>query len=99
MLALGAAADYYLELGPEWVKSRTEILGAQLRELLAARIPGLTIGDLGDPRQPETRCGIVTFHIAGCDAARMKRKLAGVYLLSAVQCAFTLHSVCHFLLT
>ena len=70
-IALGAAADYAMDIGLEAIWSRVETLGAMLRGKLDA-IDGVTTRDLGI-----VRSGIVTFtkegESAGAIASRMKQ--------------------------
>jgi cysteine desulfurase/selenocysteine lyase len=70
-LALGVAIDYALALGLKPVRDRVVALAASLRERLRAT-PGVSLHDLG-----QERCGIVTFTLAGIDAAAVKERLAG----------------------
>lgn len=69
-LGLGRAVDYALALGLEAVQERVAGLAELLRAELAA-VPGVTVHDRGT-----TRCGIVTFSVAGREAGGIKRQLA-----------------------
>ena len=68
-IGLGAALDYLLDLGIEEASARLCTLAESLRQQLAA-IPSITVRDLG-----ERRGGIVTFTVAGWDAAAVKQNL------------------------
>ncbi len=68
-IGLGAALDYLLDLGIEETSARLCTLAESLRQRLAA-IPSITVRDLG-----ERRGGIVTFTVAGWDAAAVKQNL------------------------
>ncbi|MFE4544964.1 aminotransferase class V-fold PLP-dependent enzyme [Arthrobacter sp. NPDC056727] len=69
-LGLGRAADYALALGLDAVQERVAGLAELLRTELAA-VPGVTVHDGGI-----TRCGIVTFSVAGREAGGIRRQLA-----------------------
>jgi selenocysteine lyase/cysteine desulfurase len=69
-LGLGAAIDYALEWGIEAIRDRAFGLAADLRERLDA-VPGVDVRDVG-----RERCAIVTFTIAGREAATVKAALA-----------------------
>jgi cysteine desulfurase/selenocysteine lyase len=69
-LGLGVAAEYAMRLGLEAIAERVTLLGEALRERLRA-IPGVTVHDRG-----ERRCGIVTFSVAGREAAEVVAALA-----------------------
>jgi cysteine desulfurase/selenocysteine lyase len=68
-IGLGAALDYLLDLGIEETSTRLCTLAESLRQRLAA-IPSITVRDLG-----ERKGGIVTFTVAGWDAAAVKQNL------------------------
>ncbi len=68
-LGLGVAVDYALALGMEAIEARCRLLAAALRERLRA-LPGVVVHDLG--RDP---CAIVTFTVAGIEAAAVKAAL------------------------
>jgi selenocysteine lyase/cysteine desulfurase len=68
-LGLGRAIDYALELGVEAMWERVQELGNLLRRELAA-IDGARVHDLG-----VTKCGIVTFTVAGLDAEPLAHRL------------------------
>jgi selenocysteine lyase/cysteine desulfurase len=70
-IGLGVAIDYALAVGVPagWV--RIQALADGLRRRLAA-VPGVTVRDKG-----LVRCGIVSFEVAGTDAADVRRHLAG----------------------
>ena len=69
-LALGVAVDYALALGLGPIRDRVVALAESLRERLRAT-PGVSIHDLG-----QEQCGIVTFTLAGIDAAAAQERLA-----------------------
>lgn len=69
-LGLGAAVDYALGVGLEAIAERVGGLAAGLRTRLRA-IPGVTVHDRG-----ERQCGIVTFSVAGHEAAEVVAALA-----------------------
>jgi cysteine desulfurase/selenocysteine lyase len=62
-LGLGAAVDYALGWGLAAIEARVVALAEDLRARLGA-IPGVTVTDIG-----RRRCGIVTFTVAGREAA------------------------------
>lgn len=70
-LGLGAAADYALTLGLDTIRRRAWGLAAQLRDELA-RLPGVTIRDLGAERS-----AIVTFDHERLPAAEIKEAMRG----------------------
>ncbi|MCF6469679.1 aminotransferase class V-fold PLP-dependent enzyme [Nonomuraea sp. MG754425] len=67
---LGAAADYALSLGTAAIEARVVALGELLRSTLAG-IDGVRIHDLGS-----SRCGIVSFTVAGLTPDAVKHALA-----------------------
>ena len=69
-LGLGAAVDYALEIGVDRIWARILYLSDLLRTGLSA-LGGIVVHDKGT-----VRCGIVTFSVAGADAALVKRTLA-----------------------
>ena len=69
-LGLGRAIDYALALGLDNIWTQVRALGSSLRAQLA-EIPGVTVHDLG-----ATKCGIVTFTLAGCGADQVQAELA-----------------------
>lgn len=69
-LGLGRAIDYALVQGLDDIWARVRALGESLRAQLAG-ISGVTTHDLG-----ETKCGIVTFTLAGCGADRVQAEMA-----------------------
>lgn len=69
-IGMGVAVDYALALGLPAIWARVQLLGDALRARLAD-IPGCVVRDLG-----RTRCGIVTFTLAGHDPEAIKRALA-----------------------
>lgn len=69
-LALGAAADYLLDLGVDTVEQVVRA-GAEFARTLLADIPGVTVRDLG-----EQRSGIVTFTVDGRDPHQVREFLA-----------------------
>jgi cysteine desulfurase/selenocysteine lyase len=81
-LGLGRAIDYALDVGVERSWPRIAALAGRLRSELEA-IPGVELHDLG-----ATRCGIVSFSVAGTPPEAVKAKLAaaGVHVeLSSVE--------------
>jgi cysteine desulfurase / selenocysteine lyase len=69
-LGLGRAIDYALDQGLDDIWTRVQALGESLRAQLAD-IPGVTVHDLG-----ATKCGIVTFTLAGLGADQVQAELA-----------------------
>lgn len=69
-LGLGVAADYALECGLDVIEARCHALADRLREALK-RIPRVMLHDLG-PRP----CAIVSFSLAGIEAATVKVRCA-----------------------
>lgn len=69
-LGLGAAVDYALAWGLASTWARIRELAGALRGRLGG-IPGVSLCDLG-----AQQCGIVTFTVAGWEAAEVQRRLA-----------------------
>ncbi len=69
-LGLGAAIDYASDLGLEAIWDRIRMLAEHTRRELSA-LPSVDLHDLG-----RTRCGIVSFSVAGADPADVKADLA-----------------------
>lgn len=69
-VGLGVAIEYALEWGIDSTWQRVAMLGAQLRNKLNL-MPGVTTHDSG-----QIQGGIVTFSVAGWDAADIQRELA-----------------------
>lgn len=69
-IGLGVAIDYALGWGIENIWERVQSIADRLRGELSS-IPSVTVRDLG-----EVCCGIVTFDVAGHDAAEIKSALA-----------------------
>ena len=69
-VGLGVAIDYALGWGIDEIWARVHWLGESLRSRLV-EIAGVTVRDLGG-----TRCGIVTFDVAGTNAGQLKEALA-----------------------
>jgi cysteine desulfurase/selenocysteine lyase len=69
-LGLGRAIDYALERGLEDIWRQVGELAGELRATLA-ELPGVTLHDRG-----ATRCGIVTFTVAGTPADAVRERLA-----------------------
>jgi cysteine desulfurase/selenocysteine lyase len=68
-LGLGCAIDYAMKIGLENIEHEVTRLAGRLREMLAA-IPAVTVQDIGN-----RKCGIVTFSVAGVDAAEIESGL------------------------
>jgi selenocysteine lyase/cysteine desulfurase len=68
-LGLGCAIDYILALGLDDIESEVTRLAERLRTLLA-EVPGVSVQDIG-----KRKCGIVTFTVAGVDAAEVVTRL------------------------
>jgi selenocysteine lyase/cysteine desulfurase len=69
-IGLGVAIDYALGWGLEAIRERVFALAEGLRARLSG-IPGVAVRDLG-----LTRCGIVSFTVAGTDADAVRAALA-----------------------
>jgi selenocysteine lyase/cysteine desulfurase len=69
-IGLGVAIDYALSWGSDAIWERVRLIADELRGALGD-IPGVAVRDLG-----QVRCGIVTFTVAGRDAAEIQRELA-----------------------
>ncbi|RIK38982.1 MAG: aminotransferase [Chloroflexi bacterium] len=69
-VGLGVAIDYALNWGLDAIWERVSLLAARLRSRLA-EIPGVTLTDLGS-----TKCGIVTFTVAGHAAGDLRDAFA-----------------------
>jgi cysteine desulfurase / selenocysteine lyase len=69
-LGLGVAVDYALSIGMEPIMVRCRLLADRLRSELA-RIPGVTLHDLGTER-----AAIVTFTVAGMDATEVHARMS-----------------------
>ncbi len=70
LLGLGAAVDDALDWGVPAIRDRIVEVAAALRERLTAEVAGAEVHDLG-----RTRCGIVTFSLAGRDPHTVKSAL------------------------
>jgi selenocysteine lyase/cysteine desulfurase len=68
-LGLGSAIDYALNLGLDEIEAEVTRLADMLRVSLG-EIPGLSLHDIGN-----RKCGIVTFAVAGVDAAEIESGL------------------------
>ncbi|MFI7597244.1 aminotransferase class V-fold PLP-dependent enzyme [Actinoplanes sp. NPDC049681] len=80
-LGLGAAADYALSWDAEAVTERITALATGLRERLAER-PGVSVHDRG-----ARLGGIVTFTVAGVEAAEVQRTLRAAGINTSVSAA------------
>lgn len=70
-IGLGAAVDYYLEIGPDVAWTRIQALAGSLRERLK-QMPGVELLDKG-----AEQCGIVSFKCEGLDPVRVQPLLRG----------------------
>ena len=70
-VGLGAAIDYARGWGMPAIWSRVSDLAARLRSALRA-LPGVAVHDLG-----QVQCGIVSFTVAGHEAAAVREALLG----------------------
>jgi len=77
-LGLGRAIDYALDVGIDAIEREVTRLAALLRERLAA-VPGVSVHDIG-----RRRCGIVTFSVAGVEAAQIETRLRAARILVSV---------------
>ncbi|MFZ9038113.1 MAG: aminotransferase class V-fold PLP-dependent enzyme [Gammaproteobacteria bacterium] len=68
-LGLGSAVDYALEIGLDNIEAEVTRLAASLRAMLA-EIPAVRVHDIG-----KRKCGIVSFSVAGVDAAEVETRL------------------------
>ena len=68
-LGLGSAIDYALNIGLENIEAEVTSLADKLRVMLT-EIPPVTVHDIG-----KRKCGIVTFSVAGIDAAEVEKRL------------------------
>ncbi len=68
-LGLGSAIDYALNMGLENIEAEVTSLADKLRAMLS-EIPAVTVQDIG-----KRKCGIVTFSVAGFDAAEVEKRL------------------------
>jgi selenocysteine lyase/cysteine desulfurase len=68
-LGMGRAIDYALDIGVDVIQQEVTRLSALLRDLLAA-VSSVTLQDIG-----QRKCGIVTFSVAGVEAAEIKTYL------------------------
>ncbi|RFZ83468.1 aminotransferase class V-fold PLP-dependent enzyme [Mucilaginibacter terrenus] len=69
-LGLGKAIDYALAIGLDKIWMRIQHLASLMRTELR-NIDGITVHDIGS-----MQCGIVTFSVAGIDAAEVKTRLS-----------------------
>lgn len=77
-LGLGVAVDHLLDLGPTAVERTVRSGAAELRAMLA-QIAGLTVQDRGSDLS-----GIVSFTVAGADAASVQEQLFAADVTAAV---------------
>jgi len=68
-LGLGSAIDYALNIGLDNIATEVSRLADMLRAKLG-KIPGVSLHDIG-----KRKCGIVTFSVAGIDAAGIEIRL------------------------
>ncbi len=75
-LGLGSAVDYALEIGLDNIEAEVTRLAASLRAMLA-EIPAVRVHDIG-----KRKCGIVSFSVAGVDAAEVvtRLRLGGIHV-------------------
>ena len=77
-IGLGVAVDYAMAWGLDAIEQRVASLAETLRGMLA-ELPGVRVHDRG-----LRRCGIVTFSVAGTDAAAVQRRLADARVNTSV---------------
>ncbi len=82
-LGLGAACDYALEVGLGAIWERVASLAAILRAALS-QLNGVTVHDKG-----RVKGGIVTFSVAGVDAARVRDELLQQQINTSVSSVFS----------
>jgi selenocysteine lyase/cysteine desulfurase len=70
VLGLGSAVQQALDIGLEWIGTRSAALGFRLRSRLA-QIDGVTVHDLG-----REQCAIVTARVAGMDTGALADELS-----------------------
>ena len=68
-IAMGVAVDYHLDCGRDDIEARIAALAGALRDRLQS-LPGVRVRDRG-----ASRCGIVSFTVAGSDPASLVRGL------------------------
>ncbi|WP_191246918.1 aminotransferase class V-fold PLP-dependent enzyme [Amycolatopsis deserti] len=78
VLGLGAAVDYAQRTGLQAIEERVTALAARLRADLE-QIPGVTVHDQG-----KRKSGIVTFSVAGIDAADVRERLAAAKINTSI---------------
>ncbi|ROS42842.1 selenocysteine lyase/cysteine desulfurase [Amycolatopsis thermoflava] len=78
VLGLGAAVEYAQEIGLSAIEERVTALAARLRADLS-QIGGVSVHDQG-----KRKCGIVTFSVAGTDAAEVQAALAAAKINTSV---------------
>jgi len=77
-LGMGRAIEYALDIGIDAIELEVTRLASLLRERLAA-LPGVTVQDIG-----RRQCGIVTFSVAGVEAAEIETRLREAGILVSV---------------
>ncbi|OXM73531.1 aminotransferase class V-fold PLP-dependent enzyme [Amycolatopsis thermalba] len=78
VLGLGAAVDYARRVGLPAIEERVTALAARLRADLS-QIAGVTVHDQG-----KRKCGIVTFSVAGTEAAEVQQRLAAAKINTSI---------------